>query len=153
MGLVPLAEAPAEIPVLIDAAEPVLDGLAKTATIEAAGVNTVPVSDIVARHGLVRELPAEERSFRAVFVVVSAAPAADAVLGEIATWAKWHGNRETNPDALSFEALTGGRATLDTRLRARRTQSDRLASRKRADNVGSRGRTDTTSGSSRRRDD
>jgi hypothetical protein len=124
MGLVPLSEAPAEIPVLTDATAPVYDTIAETATVEATGVRTVLASDIVARHGLVRELPANERAFRAVFVVISAQPAADAVLGEIALWSKWHGNRATNPDVLSFEALTGGRATLDTRLGTRRALSD-----------------------------
>ena len=124
MGLIPLSEAPVNIPVLVDAGSLVYDTVAGTATVEAASVTNVRLADIVARHGTVRELPANERAFRAAFVVLSAAPAAESVLAEIAEYAKWHGNRAMEPGVLSFEALTGGRATLDTRLGSRRSVAD-----------------------------
>jgi hypothetical protein len=124
MGLVPVAEVPDEIPVLVDAGSLVYDTLAETASVEAARVTSVRVSDIVLRHGIVPELPADERAFRAAFVVISSTPATGAVLAEVADYAKWHGNRETHTGVLSFEALTGGRATLDTRLGQRRRLTD-----------------------------
>ena len=97
MGLIPLSEDPADIPVLVEAGSLVYDTLAGTATVEAAGVTNVRLADIVARHGTVRELAANERAFRAAFVVISATPAADSVLAEIAEYAKWHGNRALEP--------------------------------------------------------
>lgn len=121
MGLVPPSELPDEIPVLVDAGSLVYDTFAETASVEAASVTSVRVSDIVRRHGEVTELAEDERAFRAAFVVISAVPAEGAVLTESAAYARWHGNRESHVNVLSFEALTGGRATLDTRLGPRRS--------------------------------
>jgi hypothetical protein len=126
MGLIPLSEAPAEIPILVEAEAlyDTYDEETGTLIVEASGVNDVQVSDIVARHGTVVELAEDQRAFRAAFVVVSAEPVADTLLAEVAQWAAVHGNRAENPRILSFEALTGGRATLDTRLGPRRAVTD-----------------------------
>lgn len=126
MGLLPLSEVPPSIPVLTEAEAlyDTYDETTGTFIVEASGLDTVAVSDIAAQHGMVRELPEAERAFRAAFVVISAEPASDAVLAEVADWAKIHGNRLEDADILSFEALTGGRATLDTELGARRSVED-----------------------------
>jgi hypothetical protein len=126
MGLLPLSEVPPEIPMLIEA-EPLYDTYDETTNrfvVEASALESMPLADIVALHGKAELLPAGQRAFKAAFVVVSAEPADDAVLREIAEYAAFHGNRAQKPTILSFETLTGGRATLDTRLGARRKISE-----------------------------
>ena len=125
MGLIPRPEVPSPIAVLEEATEisGSFDPNTGTVAIEAAGVKSVDVTAIVTRHGLVRELPQDDRAFAAAFVVVSAMPATDAALDHIGDWAAIFGNRQAG-EYLSFDALTAGRATLDTRLGPRRSVDD-----------------------------
>jgi hypothetical protein len=122
MGLVPLSEVPSPIPVLLEASQvdDSFDSTTNTVAIEAAGINSVETAALVERHGLVRELTEDERAFTAAFVVVSAMPASDAALDHVGEWAAIFGNRLTSEEH-SFEELTSGRATLDTRLGPRRS--------------------------------
>ena len=121
MGLLPLAEVPPQISVLSSASvQPNVDPGTGSEIVEANGVQVVAVSDIVARHGLVPPLAMGERGFRAAFVVLSATPVSDELLSELESWSAIFGNREANPTLKSFEFVSGGRATLDTLLGARR---------------------------------
>lgn len=122
MGLVPRSEVPTSIPVLENAK--VVSRDADTYTLEADGIKTVSMADIVARHGEVELLPSDRRAFRLAMVVVSSAPADADVLAEVAHFNAIFGNRVRDAELPSFEALTGGRATLDTRLGARRSASE-----------------------------
>jgi hypothetical protein len=128
MGLAPAAEVPPEIPVLQDAEDVPnsFDSQTGTEIVEAAGVKTVTMADITARHGVVSELPEKERHFTSAFVVVSAAPASDEVMAEVALRAAAFGDRGQHPITKSFAADTGGRATMDTVLGPRRAVSDAL---------------------------
>lgn len=86
------------------------------------------VSDIVARHGEVPLLAEEQRAYTAAFIVVSDAPASDAVMATVSEWQEVFGNhREPPPGSgqMSFEAATENRATLSTRLGRRLTESAR----------------------------
>jgi len=122
MGLVPASEVDSSFLLLRDAEMPDgIDTTKPTVVVEASGVDTLPFSDITARHGVVPELPPNQRAFSAAFVVVSAEPAADSVLDEIAKLAAMFGGRAPAYDVWpSFADLTGGRATLRTTLGARR---------------------------------
>jgi hypothetical protein len=126
MGLLPRAEVPNEIPVLVDGdlLEDSFDTTTVTMKIEAAGVKTVKVDDIVARHGEVELLPESKRGFSAAFIVVSATPADDSVLDEVGHIAAVFGSRETDLDIPNFAALTGNHGTLATTLGPRRNASD-----------------------------
>jgi hypothetical protein len=126
MGLVPRADVPNDVPVLIDGdlLEDSFDPATITMKIEAASVETVQVDDIVARHGEVKLLPEGQRGFTAAFVIVSATPVDDALLTEIGHWGAVWGGRETDPNVASFAGLTGNHGTMDTRLGPRRSASD-----------------------------
>ena len=126
MGLIPLSEVPSPILVLEEASDVSgsYDETTNTVAVEAKGVRSVRTAELVEKHGLVRELPETERAFTAAFVVVSATPASDAVLDHVGDWAAIFGNRAASSELLSFEALTGGRATLDTELGPRRDAGD-----------------------------
>ena len=91
-----------------------------TATTEAAGVTTLNFADIQARHGTPKLLPDGSRHFDAAFVVLSTTPVPDSVLSDVSTWAAVFGKRKTVTGWSSFEEHTGGRATLNTALSARR---------------------------------
>lgn len=123
MGLSTSAEVPASLPVLRDAQ--VVAGsenpTAKTLVVEAAGLTSLKFSDITARHGAVTPLAAAARHFSAAFVVLTSKPASDPVMTEISRWAAIFGARETAAGLPSFAAHTLNRATLETRLGARRT--------------------------------
>jgi hypothetical protein len=126
MGLAPIAAAPPQITVLTDAVMPAnsLDPSTGKVVVEASGMKAVNLSDIVARHGQVTELPTKDKAFSAVFVVISATPVPDALLAEVANWSAFFGDRKTDPELKSFASLTGGRATLDTKLGPRRTTTE-----------------------------
>jgi hypothetical protein len=126
MGLSPASSLPETFSVLEEATtlEGSEDPSRNTIGVEARGIKTFPSADIIAEHGLVRELPAEERAFSAAFVVVSDKPASDEVLDSIGQLAAVFGKRTDDPRGQSFEAQTGGRATLDTRLGPRRAVAD-----------------------------
>jgi hypothetical protein len=125
LGLIPSSEVPSPITVLEEAADVSgsFDPVTGTVGIEAAGVRSVEMSAIIARHGEVPESTEDERALAAVFVVVSATPASDAALDHVGAWAAIFGNRLDGDDH-SFETLTGGRATLDTTLGPRRSVDD-----------------------------
>jgi hypothetical protein len=119
MGLSPVASVPASFQLLTEAQ--IIPGTSTTeVVVEASGITTLPMADIVARHGPMQLLADADRHFTAAFVVVSASPASDAVLSAVATWAAAFGNREAIPDWDSFERDTGGAATMDTLLGSRR---------------------------------
>jgi hypothetical protein len=126
MGLLPASDVPESFQSFTEGQlfEDSFDEAANTVVVEASGIRTLPFSDIVARHGNVPALPEVERHFRAAFVVVSAEPASDAVMADVANWAAVLGNRRTMPDWYSFEADTAGLATLDTLLGRRRDKAD-----------------------------
>lgn len=126
MGLAPASDVPESFVLLEDAVmvEDSSDEEAGTVVVEAASLTTLPFADIVARHGTVEPLPPEARHFKAAFVVVSADPAPDAVMSDVANWAAVFGNRLAQPPLKSFEEDTGGKATLDTVLGPRRDAAD-----------------------------
>jgi hypothetical protein len=102
-----------------------IDPTTKRVTLETAGITDILFSDILRVHGEVTPLPEAERHFTAAFVVVSAQPASDDVLAAVSEWQEILGNHAASTGLLqSFEARTGGRATLATRLGRRRTASD-----------------------------
>jgi hypothetical protein len=124
MGLVPSSDLPATIPVLADAEKlnDTYDSTTNTIDVEASGINMVQTSAITGKYGEVRSLTNSERAFTAAFVVVSATPASDTVLDDVGERAKNHGGKPAMlslPEP-SFEASTGGRATMDTTLGPRR---------------------------------
>jgi hypothetical protein len=124
MGLVPPSEVPEEIHLLENGEQIGTNNGDGTMILEADGIKTVPLADIIARHGEVTPLPPNRRAFKLAMVVVSANPAPPAVLAEVAHNGAIFGNRASDPELPSFESLTGGRATLDTRLGERRRSSD-----------------------------
>jgi hypothetical protein len=122
MGLLPFAELPPSLLVLDQASalRETYDEATNTLLVEAAGIGTLATADIVTDYGSVPALPEAERALRAVFVVLSAAPASDELLDDVARWAAVHGNRVNASNILSWEELTGGLMTLDTTLGPRR---------------------------------
>jgi hypothetical protein len=71
--------------------------------------------------GGVRALtPVTERSYRTAVVVFSETPVSDAWLNNIERWAATLGNDRMDPCFYSFQAATGGRATMSTVLGATR---------------------------------
>jgi hypothetical protein len=126
MGLIKASELPSSLIVLEEGEqiENSYDSSTGKLVVEAKGIRTIATADIIERHGTVRELPASERAFTAAFVVVSATPASDAVMDAVDFEAAAFGAREQARLSYSFEAQTGGRATLDTRLGPRRAVGD-----------------------------
>lgn len=120
MGLAPAAEVPASFHVLTNATivEPHTD-VNGTAIVEADGMEIIPFAAILERHGEVPLLAASERAFRSAFVVISASPASDEVMNDVAAYAAAFGNRAETAEWLSFETHTQGRATMTTTLGAR----------------------------------
>jgi hypothetical protein len=123
MGLAPATEVPESFLMLRDASFPNGDDVSQpTVVVEASGVDTLPFSAITARHGTAPLLPADQRAFSAAFVVISAMPAADSVLTEVATLAAgFSGQQKVDDRWPSFADLTGGRATMSTTLGPRRS--------------------------------
>lgn len=126
MGLASLDEVPSEIPVLNDADEVPgsFDADAGTEVIDAAGMSIVKMSDITARHGVVKPLSEAERHFTSAFVLVSSAPATSDAIAEVAQRAAAFGDRGTHPLTKSFASDTSKRATMDTVLGPRRAVAD-----------------------------
>jgi hypothetical protein len=125
MGLIPASEAPASIPMLLEAdyvtfpEDPELP-----VTLEAAGISDIALAEIIERHGTVKLMPEAERAMTAAFVVITAEPAPDSVLSDVAEWAKIFGGRMEDSYVSSFATYTGGRATMDTRLGPRREAAE-----------------------------
>jgi hypothetical protein len=127
MGLLPAAQVPQRFLLLKDAAysEAVVDATTKRLTLEASGTSDILFSDILKVHGEVTLTPETGRHFSSAFIVVSATAASDAVMTAVAGWQEIFGNyAPADPILHSFEARTGGRATLATRLGRRRTATD-----------------------------
>lgn len=124
MGLQPLAEIPQSV-WRFDGADFKFEALEKTAdgklVITGTGVTEIKMSDIVAKHGEVPALPADKRSFKSAVVLVTAAPASQAVLDRVAEWAAVFSGevKSQKPGWVSFTDLTGGRATMSMKLGAR----------------------------------
>jgi hypothetical protein len=87
---------------------------------EADALSEVNIGDIVAMHGDKTPLAMDMRAFRGAFVLVTATPATDEALRSAAHWAQVFGGDVASTELLSFEAATGGRATMETQLPARR---------------------------------
>lgn len=124
MGLLPSTEAPPTIHVLENGA---LVSSGKNVVLEADGIHELSITDIIAKHGEVELRAADSREFKAALVVVSAEPASEEVLVDVAYAIAAFGDRRKDVDHPSFKSLTGGRATLDTRLGPRRLPSDEPA--------------------------
>ena len=118
MGLLPRAEVPASVVVLDGAHFVSQDATTHRMIFEITGTHTVTTDQIVAAHG---ERPAAEpadRAFRAAFVSFSDAPLSVERMDALERWAAVFGNDATSRGLLSFEAATGGRATMSSRLGA-----------------------------------
>jgi hypothetical protein len=126
MGLAPASDVPDSFLMLRDAASDAasVDDASQTMVVEASALDTLEFSEIVARHGTMQMLGEAERHFKAAFVVVSATPAPESVMNDVASWAAVLGNRVSAPPLTSFQEDTGGAATLDTELGPRRDSSD-----------------------------
>jgi hypothetical protein len=122
MGLAPASDVSSTFQLLTEAqiVTPEAQGTGGTLVVEADGIDTLAFSEITARHGQKPLLPAADRAFRAAFVVISATPASDATMNDVAKFAAVFGNRQTVSGWESFETNAGGRATLSTLLGARR---------------------------------
>jgi hypothetical protein len=122
MGLAPASEVPATFQVLTGAAitNPEVQGTGGNLVVEADGIDTVTFAEIQARHGQKPMLPQADRVMRAAFVVISATPASDEVMNDVARFAAVFGGRETVTEWASFGTIASERATLDTELGSRR---------------------------------
>jgi hypothetical protein len=80
----------------------------------------VTIDDIIARVGMRAPAPMSERAFKTAVVVYSTSPVSSAWLGGIERWAATLGNDRMDPCFYSFQAATGGRATMSTVLGATR---------------------------------
>jgi hypothetical protein len=120
MGLLPRAEAGGPFVVLDGAHFVSNDAATRRMTFEITGSHNVSLADIVTAHGERAPAAAAERSFRAAFVVFSAAPVSAARMDALERWASIFGNDTPHPSLYSFERATGGRATMSTRLGAAR---------------------------------
>ncbi len=116
MGLVPAAEAGGPFLVFDGAHFVSADSATRRMTFEVAGFHTVSMDQIVQAHGARAPATPEERSFRAAFVLFSAAPASAARMDVLERWAAIFGNDTPHASLYSFERATGGRATMSTRL-------------------------------------
>jgi hypothetical protein len=129
MGLVTRAEVPESFIVMLDGA---LDATTKSDTdgivaVDATGLGTIELADIVSLHGERPLLEPAQRHFNSAFVVFSASPAPDHYMQLVSGYAETLGNHRPDDTAdISFEVATGGRATLETTLGSRRSASDPL---------------------------
>lgn len=119
MGLVSADEVPATFTVLYDPVhEPPLSF--NTMVTEASGIGEIALADIIARHGPRQPAAEEDRHFKMAVVVVSEEPVSDEMMQTVSDWAESFGNHAPTDEWHSFEQMTGGRATMDTRLGRRR---------------------------------
>ncbi len=116
LGLVPRAEAGGPFLVLDGAEMLSYDHRTRRMTWATTGTHTISVDDIVRVHGERPPAPPEDRALRGAFVIFSAQPVSAARLDRLERWAAVVGNDAVDPQLLSFERATGGRATLSTRL-------------------------------------
>jgi hypothetical protein len=123
MGLLPPEKVPSTFHLLTEAAFAEAP-TSETVVVEASGIKDIAFADIQQRHGVARLLPETERHFTSAFVVVSATPAADSVMKDVATFAAVFGNQSDENGWQSFEEATGGLATMSTALGPRRKVGD-----------------------------
>ena len=125
MGLIPGSEVPSKFIQLVGGAidQTSYDDAVEGVVVEADSLREVTFASIVARHGDVAPLAADQRHFKVAFVVVSAQPAPDKVLSEVAFWAAIFDGRQDKPEWPSFEETALGHATLDAKLGERRKVS------------------------------
>jgi hypothetical protein len=116
MGLLPRAEVPSPVLVLDGAHFVRQDTATRRMIFEITGTHAVTMDDIVAVHGERPAAAAGDRAFRGAFVSFSDAPLSAERMDALERWAAVFGNAATSRGLLSFEAATGGRATMDTRL-------------------------------------
>lgn len=128
MGLIPRSDLPTSYVKLIGASpDPVSFVGQNKIIVEATGVGQISVQSIVNTHGP-RALALEaERHFTMAIVVLTAKPASDAFMKMASGWAESFGDHAPTAAWPSFKAMTGGRATMETRLGARRRPEDPAA--------------------------
>lgn len=119
MGVLDKSEVP-ETFTMLDQAEFVGERTTSSVSIEADGISHVAFADILKRHGEKALLAPEERKLKAAFVVISASPASDEQLADLARYAAVFGGREEYGNLMSFADMTDNRMTMDTQLGARR---------------------------------
>jgi hypothetical protein len=124
MGVMPGSDVPTHFQVFDQGAIDESTRGADTVVVQALGLKSVDFASIVARHGKVPQLSQDKRTFKAAFVVVSAQPASDEVLGEVAKWAAVFGARMKLNGWRSFESYASGLSSMDTLLGPRRAASD-----------------------------
>jgi hypothetical protein len=78
----------------------------------------------VALHGEVARLPEEQRRFKAAFVLLSAEPASDTKLADVARMAAIFGDRRGDTRLRSWADLTSGLSSVDTQLGERRREGE-----------------------------
>lgn len=126
MGLIPGSQVPSEFLVFDEGDLDESTRSAESVVVEAMGLKTVELASIIERHGMVPRLAEDQRKFRAAFAVISAQPASEEVLREVAKWAAVFGNRMQVEPWLSFESYASGLASMDTKLGDRRAESDKV---------------------------
>ena len=115
MGLLGPHHVPA-IPVLRNPSRLGSDGV--NVVYSASGVDNVTIDDIIARHGPRIPVAGESQSdFRGAFVIVSQRRLTAAEMSFFNVQAQLFGAPEGDGRAFSFAEATGGRATMDTRIR------------------------------------
>ncbi len=125
MGLVGQSEVATSFSLLQDASVISYDSAADTTLVEAAGIGQITMASIIARHGVRAAAAETDKHFTSAFVLVTAAPASQAVLDNVVMYQETFGNHQLlSGTSISFETLTGGRATLETRIGRKRTSSD-----------------------------
>jgi len=129
MGLLPAAEVPASY-IRIDGADfstITYDSATKMDYLEGSGTSQILFADVLKLHGEVPLKTASQRAFTSAFIVISASPASDALMANVAKWQEVFGNYIAGTGLnRSFAERTGNRATLSTRLGRRRTPTDPL---------------------------
>ena len=116
MGLVPASELSVPVAVLREADFIEVVPGEERMLFEADGIDEVTIADITAVHGEKTPLGPDERSLRGAFLLVTDEPATDAAMEAARRWSRVFGGVDSSPSLLSFEAATGGRATMDTSI-------------------------------------
>ncbi len=112
LGVLPAAEVPSPFMVIEGGHFEMFDEATQRLHFTVDGVREVSMDEIVAFHGERPPATDEERSFRGVFVVFSAAPLPEADLQRLDTWARIFAGDQPSDFLESFESATGGEITL-----------------------------------------
>jgi hypothetical protein len=122
MGLIPPSEVPPiPVPVNVDCFSFVQDFVNDTFTFAADGINTVTIDDLIAEHGVrVPDVAGSQKAFNLGWIVpINRIPTATE-----AGWFQYRSEYVGRPEAgdqqlrFTFWEATGGRATLNTNIRA-----------------------------------